>query len=513
VRMLRREKSLRSFGTGYDLVAERTAAERAGTPESPNRASQRRLLKSQSSDLAGSQRKLVRGQSNLVTGRMFSPENRAATAAEMAQHPHAPPSLSFAADSTRRLSFAQPPHAPSDEMEHIRHRSNSKAFAHDMAHIARVASREDQMIFEVSVTDRKTMSLNYESFKRMVEKRLHYRADADLLQQCHEQHMREYFLNLDADGDGHVDAPEFFCFAIREAIFRAALIAGGNSDAKVEAHARGAALHGLAALVHLDPHRVEHHHHHHHQHMDEHSLDGSPRQHERVGRLGFYRAATNLGFGSVQEMLFDHLLSTHAGRPDEKIDLNQLLTVINERTQNVKPLIVSWAKAAVEDAKRRSLHHNSAYSSSQRLPLLPMLAQQASTDSSVDHDTVERELAKLANMEHEAHYTHHDDSLAALDHANAVLDDTASNLKHHLRAFLGEVTDVERLFRTFDKSQDMLISESELRKGLEALGFHAPKEAAGALFDELDSDANNKLSFSEFSAWIHEDSVRRRSTS
>jgi hypothetical protein len=146
-------------------------------------------------------------------------------------------------------------------------------------------------------------------------------------------------------------------------------------------------------------------------------------------------------------------LSTHAGRPDEKIDLNQLLTVINERTQNVKPLIVSWAKAAVEDAKRRSLHHNSAYSSSQRLPLLPMLAQQASTDSSVDHDTVGRELAKLANMEHEAHYTHHDDSLAALDHANAVLDDTASTLKHHLRAFLGEVTDVERLFRTFDKSQ------------------------------------------------------------
>jgi Ca2+-binding EF-hand superfamily protein len=59
----------------------------------------------------------------------------------------------------------------------------------------------------------------------------------------------------------------------------------------------------------------------------------------------------------------------------------------------------------------------------------------------------------------------------------------------------------------------MLISESELRKGLEALGFHAPKEAAGALFDELDSDANNKLSFSEFSAWIHADSVRRRSTS
>jgi Ca2+-binding EF-hand superfamily protein len=198
-------------------------------------------------------------------------------------------------------------------------------------------------------------------------------------------------------------------------------------------------------------------------------------------------------------------LATHAGRvrhggQDEYIDVTELLTVINERTQEIKPLITSWAKASMEDARRRERReHELNAVGSGRLSVLPLIAAQV---NSAEHAMVERELASLDT---EAHAALHGHAIESLDRANASMDANAATLKRHLRSFFGEVSDIEKIFRILDASSDMLISEGELRKGLQALGFDAPKEAVSALFDQLDTDGDYKLSYYEFSAWIHDD--------
>ena len=82
---------------------------------------------------------------------------------------------------------------------------------------------------------------------------------------------------------------------------------------------------------------------------------------------------------------------------------------------------------------------------------------------------------------------------------------TVKALLHMLREFL-EVNqmDAQAFFRALDLKGTWRISESEMRKGLAQLGFASSRELAEILFDELDTDADYRLSFSEIHAWIRE---------
>ena len=72
-------------------------------------------------------------------------------------------------------------------------------------------------------------------------------------------------------------------------------------------------------------------------------------------------------------------------------------------------------------------------------------------------------------------------------------------LKEGLRANGQRIID---LFRSWDLDGDALISEDEFAKGLHASGFRVPSKVVKKLFDELDADANYRLSFSELNAWL-----------
>ena len=74
-----------------------------------------------------------------------------------------------------------------------------------------------------------------------------------------------------------------------------------------------------------------------------------------------------------------------------------------------------------------------------------------------------------------------------------------SQLKEGLRAHGQRVID---LFRTWDVDGDALITENEFSKGLTSLGFRVPPKVVKRLFDELDADANFRLSFSELNQWL-----------
>ena len=82
---------------------------------------------------------------------------------------------------------------------------------------------------------------------------------------------------------------------------------------------------------------------------------------------------------------------------------------------------------------------------------------------------------------------------------------TVKALLHMLREFL-EVNqmDAQAFFRALDLKGTWRISESEMRKGLAQLGFASSRELAEILFDELDTDADYRLSFTEIHAWIRE---------
>lgn len=51
----------------------------------------------------------------------------------------------------------------------------------------------------------------------------------------------------------------------------------------------------------------------------------------------------------------------------------------------------------------------------------------------------------------------------------------------------------------------MTISENELRKGFEDIGFHTSDDIFSALFDELDESSNYKISFHEMKRWLEAD--------
>ena len=76
-----------------------------------------------------------------------------------------------------------------------------------------------------------------------------------------------------------------------------------------------------------------------------------------------------------------------------------------------------------------------------------------------------------------------------------------AELQGGLRAHRVRVID---LFRDWDLDNDALISEDEFSRALYELGFRVPKSALTRLFDELDMNGDERLSFSELNEWLRE---------
>ena len=61
---------------------------------------------------------------------------------------------------------------------------------------------------------------------------------------------------------------------------------------------------------------------------------------------------------------------------------------------------------------------------------------------------------------------------------------------------------VIHLFRGMDKDEDALLTQDEFIRGLRELGFYVPDKTMVKLFDELDEDANWRISFAELNRWL-----------
>jgi Ca2+-binding EF-hand superfamily protein len=70
---------------------------------------------------------------------------------------------------------------------------------------------------------------------------------------------------------------------------------------------------------------------------------------------------------------------------------------------------------------------------------------------------------------------------------------------------------VMRIFRRLDADRSMEISQKELTKGLQQLGYDGPSHVIEAVFDVIDEDATYKIGFGEFKTWLLDGSSKEAS--
>ena len=85
--------------------------------------------------------------------------------------------------------------------------------------------------------------------------------------------------------------------------------------------------------------------------------------------------------------------------------------------------------------------------------------------------------------------------------STSLSNDEEQNLAAWLWANFG---DVRAAFLEMDESGDCQLSPTELHHMLQQLGFEATHACVLSLFDAIDEDASYKLTFNEFSAWMHD---------
>lgn len=326
--------------------------------------------------------------------------------------------------------------------------SDGKSTSQLRANQAIYAARQNEMIYEVASNG--DFLLNFDEFKHMVNQRLRIDKPDSVL---HERKLRKWFDALDADGNGEIDPSEFFAFALREAIIRSDLEVGDDEP-------------GTAFSA-----------------MFQQGLSGV-KEKERMGKEQFCALTAKLGFGAVGETIFEKFLE-YSGNDDDDdpsndgtINVRELLTIVHSRTADLRPLLVGWAKHTTNENVRER------YKAAERKARFK--------------EDKRRQRMEALNAGVKPLDTNMNNQLD-LDEV------TVKALLHMLREFL-EVNqmDAQAFFRALDLKGTWRISESEMRKGLAQLGFASSRELAEILFDELDTDADYRLSFTEIHAWIRE---------
>ena len=321
--------------------------------------------------------------------------------------------------------------------------------AHDRKQMTYRAARENQMIFEVAANG--DFNLNFDEFVRMVDERLPHYTEPRAQR---ERKLHQWFKALDADGNGQIDAAEFFAFALRESFIRSDLEAGDVGH--------GSSGSAFSAMFHE-------------------GLSGLKAD-ERIDRDAFYKLATQLGFGEAAHVIFDTLLNDTKHKDadrevgDETIAVLTLLTLVQARTEDLKPLLVGWSK--------HSITHAPATADAQLPPL-----HRATSGGDVVSDALKNKLEALDTDK---------DGILDLDEV-----DIKTMLRDLRQWMLSEGMDAQKLFRALDTSNNMCITETETYVGLDRMGIHGSRELATALFDELDDDGSYRVNFSELNAWLN----------
>lgn len=63
------------------------------------------------------------------------------------------------------------------------------------------------------------------------------------------------------------------------------------------------------------------------------------------------------------------------------------------------------------------------------------------------------------------------------------------------------MSEIDDVFKQFDKNDNDTIEWEEFRQMIDQLGDNLSLEQKAALFDEIDSNHSGMISFSEFCAW------------
>ena len=312
------------------------------------------------------------------------------------------------------------------------------------ADVAFVAARQNEMIFEIAASG--DFQLSFAEFKKMVNTRLRHDKPDSVL---HDRKLRQWFKALDADGNGQIDPAEFFAFALREAIIRSDLEVGGDAPGEAGGAFASMFQQGLSGV----------------------------KEHERMDCETFCELTNKLGFGAMGEIIFEEFLKASGNDDDDDdtndgtINVKELLSIVHDRTADLKPLLVGWARQSSAENKRSR--------------------ERRSADAA--------QFARRPSQLNEGLQSLDRDDNGQLDLDEVGVPALLRTLREHLQE---SGMDAQAFFRHLDVNGTWTVTETELRFGLDQLGFPFSRELATALFDELDTDANYRLNFSEVAAWM-----------
>lgn len=339
--------------------------------------------------------------------------------------------------------------------------------------LAQQAIREHAMAV-VCGDDDGDFSLDYDEFVAIVKRRL---PDLSFTTKT----LRQWHRALDDDNGGTIALPEYFAFALREALLRVDYVypEAGFVPQAVERQRWFDILFGKSPGVD--------------------SEEGV------ISRDGLTKFAENVGFGDAADMLFDTLTQWDTpgdggkvgelcdasdddsddggangdGEKELKIDGHGLLRAMHARTSGVRPLIQAWARIAASGGGNANAAQGTKGAkgkgggdeADEAPPPVPTMDEATRAELTALSNDVPGLLARLRE------WLRGDGSKNAIEQTMQV-------------------------FKSFDADGSMEISLKEMRQGLSAMGYEGPKEVLEGIFDAIDEDATYKIGFSEFKAWI-----------